>query len=111
MFSEKTDRETSELANKAQLEFFFFQAEDGIRDFHVTGVQTCALPISTVCRDRPAAATKALRRCHGVPRGNGLRREQSPPHRSISRAVDRSAVGRRVCRDGEIGRASWRERV
>src|SRR6266511_5727154 len=26
--------------------FFFFQAEDGIRDFHVTGVQTCALPIS-----------------------------------------------------------------
>src|SRR5690606_41036542 len=29
----------------------FFQAEDGIRDFHVTGVQTCALPI---CVD-PAA--------------------------------------------------------
>src|SRR5436309_438676 len=27
-------------------QFFFFQAEDGIRDFHVTGVQTCALPIS-----------------------------------------------------------------
>src|SRR5271165_3197413 len=27
--------------------FFFFQAEDGIRDFHVTGVQTCALPIWT----------------------------------------------------------------
>src|SRR5690606_4480168 len=27
--------------------YFFFQAEDGIRDFHVTGVQTCALPIST----------------------------------------------------------------
>src|SRR5690625_5312010 len=26
--------------------FFFFQAEDGIRDGHVTGVQTCALPIS-----------------------------------------------------------------
>src|SRR6266511_5259654 len=37
--------------------FFFFQAEDGIRDFHVTGVQTCALPI---CRrwlpDRVAVA-------------------------------------------------------
>src|SRR2546421_4650075 len=29
--------------------FFFFQAEDGIRDLIVTGVQTCALPIS----DRP----------------------------------------------------------
>ena len=26
--------------------FFFFQAEDGIRDIGVTGVQTCALPIS-----------------------------------------------------------------
>src|SRR5699024_11217911 len=29
--------------------FFFFQAEDGIRDRNVTGVQTCALPI---CRNR-----------------------------------------------------------
>src|SRR5690625_6269523 len=28
---------------------FFFQAEDGIRDGHVTGVQTCALPISCPC--------------------------------------------------------------
>src|SRR2546426_6844046 len=28
--------------------FFFFQAEDGIRDYKVTGVQTCALPISTI---------------------------------------------------------------
>src|SRR5215208_7790947 len=28
---------------------FFFQAEDGIRDGHVTGVQTCALPISAGC--------------------------------------------------------------
>src|SRR5204863_844955 len=28
--------------------FFFFQAEDGIRDLYVTGVQTCALPISRV---------------------------------------------------------------
>src|SRR2546426_10786918 len=31
--------------------FFFFQAEDGIRDYKVTGVQTCALPIS---RSHPA---------------------------------------------------------
>src|SRR5437868_12779116 len=30
--------------------FFFFQAEDGIRDRNVTGVQTCALPILTFCR-------------------------------------------------------------
>src|SRR5690606_41708575 len=30
---------------------FFFQAEDGIRGFHVTGVQTCALPISSYNTD------------------------------------------------------------
>src|SRR3712207_9572405 len=29
--------------------FFFFQAEDGIRDIGVTGVQTCALPILGIC--------------------------------------------------------------
>src|SRR5690606_6213256 len=33
---------------------FFFQAEDGIRDFHVTGVQTCALPI--LLREQPVQA-------------------------------------------------------
>src|SRR2546430_8560731 len=37
--------------------FFFFQAEDGIRDLTVTGVQTCALPISVIVfrAKRPAA--------------------------------------------------------
>src|SRR3989449_8587216 len=34
--------------------FFFFQAEDGIRDVAVTGVQTCALPISAAEVDPPA---------------------------------------------------------
>src|SRR5256885_780688 len=34
--------------------FFFFQAEDGIRDYKVTGVQTCALPI---CADAARART------------------------------------------------------
>src|SRR2546425_1551444 len=33
--------------------FFFFQAEDGIRDKLVTGVQTCALPISTYIQEPP----------------------------------------------------------
>src|SRR5256885_3424083 len=33
--------------------FFFFQAEDGIRDYKVTGVQTCALPISAPPRPQP----------------------------------------------------------
>src|SRR5256885_5032174 len=32
--------------------FFFFQAEDGIRDYKVTGVQTCALPILFLARAR-----------------------------------------------------------
>src|SRR5690606_35648565 len=34
----------------SDISYFFFQAEDGIRDFHVTGVQTCALPISVDVR-------------------------------------------------------------
>src|SRR5690348_18091024 len=33
-------------ASSSRVCFFFFQAEDGIRDGRVTGVQTCALPIS-----------------------------------------------------------------
>src|SRR5205807_7328853 len=36
--------------------FFFFQAEDGIRDYKVTGVQTCALPISISQRLRRGCA-------------------------------------------------------
>src|SRR6266513_3511408 len=39
--------------------FFFLQAEDGIRDRNVTGVQTCALPISLI-----AAAARELQRLH-----------------------------------------------
>src|SRR5438874_6805194 len=34
--------------------FFFFQAEDGIRDLYVTGVQTCALPISANSQNNDA---------------------------------------------------------
>src|SRR5215510_2177078 len=43
--------------------FVFFQAEDGIRDGHVTGVQTCALPISGIrpLKPRPKAAETAMR--------------------------------------------------
>src|SRR2546429_3782166 len=36
------------LSDRAYFCFFFFQAEDGIRDVAVTGVQTCALPIYEV---------------------------------------------------------------
>ena len=42
--------------------FFFFQAEDGIRDIGVTGVQTCALPICVL--DSIG--------CSGIPRGDGV---------------------------------------
>src|ERR1022692_2011480 len=40
------------------VDLFFFQAEDGIRDYKVTGVQTCALPISyfgflEICKPQP----------------------------------------------------------
>src|SRR5262249_57686030 len=43
--------------------FFFFQAEDGIRDWSVTGVQTCALPISglRVEPERPAGGAPQAR--------------------------------------------------
>src|SRR6266702_3812572 len=44
------------MSNSAFI-FFFFQAEDGIRDGHVTGVQTCALPI---CRHLTGNAGVAL---------------------------------------------------
>src|SRR5256885_11569816 len=41
--------------------FFFFQAEDGIRDYKVTGVQTCALPISgPVGTEQPAGVIYGL---------------------------------------------------
>src|SRR5690606_39943719 len=40
--------------------FFFFQAEDGIRDFHVTGVQTCALPICLIQPGWKALVDRAM---------------------------------------------------
>src|SRR2546430_8474773 len=47
-----------------RLVFFFFQAEDGIRDLTVTGVQTCALPIlirsHVIAPRRPARMTAKL---------------------------------------------------
>src|SRR3712207_8388345 len=63
--------------------FFFFQAEDGIRDIGVTGVQTCALPIS------PAGG----RRAH--------RREPDPPARPPAHRLLRDRLPRAVGdRDG-----------
>src|SRR5688500_20188521 len=38
---------------------FFFQAEDGIRDYKVTGVQTCALPILPTTKRSPTARSRS----------------------------------------------------
>src|SRR5438105_14217451 len=47
----------------AYIVFFFFQAEDGIRDPLVTGVQTCALPIWTASRSAKASSAAGRRSC------------------------------------------------
>src|SRR5690606_39968132 len=84
--------------------FFFFQAEDGIRDFHVTGVQTCALPIfnpailiSVQCYMwRSVLCSQPYLSCLG------LQRRHCPPIRRpllISRSEER--------RVGKEGRARW----
>src|SRR6266508_3317860 len=64
--------------------FFFFQAEDGIRDGHVTGVQTCALPISRPRARRPGDLPHRARRHGGQgprthPRRRRLRDEALQP--------------------------------
>src|SRR5205807_6437701 len=53
--------------------FFFFQAEDGIRDYKVTGVQTCALPISIHLRKRPLAWSSLECSIRSLPAGTSLR--------------------------------------
>src|SRR5258706_6025209 len=66
--------------------FFFFQAEDGIRDWSVTGVQTCALPI--YLEQRISCSDKHSPDCdwphNELPDGN---RHRCPVIRCISREV------------------------
>src|SRR5690606_40996111 len=59
---------------------FFFQAEDGIRFFHVTGVQTCALPISR-SPARPPPAPPRSPPPSPPPSPAGRRRRLPPPPR------------------------------
>src|SRR5438270_11534140 len=58
----------------ASWNLFFFQAEDGIRDLTVTGVQTCALPISRVhrlsCRHRTQRAAQGEQRIGEIGRAS-----------------------------------------
>src|SRR5256885_6719001 len=63
--------------------FFFFQAEDGIRDYKVTGVQTCALPIY--------ANSSATRFFPGLTRARGIASASiSAPTRLSSQMCSRS---------------------
>src|SRR5699024_11432917 len=86
---------------------FFFQAEDGIRDRNVTGVQTCALPISRTSpirrNDTACSTAYPLSTC----RYSAATLWLSSPlvHKSTPRV---SAVHLLL---SEIGRASCRERV
>src|SRR5260370_22240998 len=77
--------------------FFFFQAEDGIRDSSVTGVQTCALPIFMRTRWRnPRRGRGWLRRRAGRRTGSGRTggRRRGTPHRDCPArtATDRKSV-------------------
>src|SRR5256886_7150368 len=65
--------------------FFFFQAEDGIRDLTVTGVQTCALPISrdaTVFPIRPMPITPRILPCNSTPINDFRSQRRSEEHTS-----------------------------
>src|SRR5690606_41117790 len=79
---------------------FFFQAEDGIRDFHVTGVQTCALPIYAPIETRPTDIA-------GDPRGHAVGEHR--PVRGVGRAYDgATATGPRPRPPPEGARTPWR---
>src|SRR2546426_5676698 len=80
--------------------FFFFQAEDGIRDYKVTGVQTCALPISAAAPGCVAAAQggAVLPGGEQAPRARELRTGARDPVDQVSQGEPtmlnvRNAVG------------------
>src|SRR5207248_3850491 len=93
---------------------FFFQAEDGIRDRTVTGVQTCALPIFAAPNRSPAVAAQKA-----ASAGSSDRAQERPitqtaaEDQSVPAAARRSTTARNVDRPviTQIGRASCRERV
>src|SRR2546422_6211950 len=79
------------------LYFFFFQAEDGIRDVAVTGVQTCALPISAIFGASPSAFAPAAT-------ASAQARGFTPPAFATSRTLRRRSEERRV---GKECRSRW----
>src|SRR2546430_7152901 len=87
--------------------FFFFQAEDGIRDLTVTGVQTCALPISN-----PAIFEKAIAESDEYDDQLGeLALQKKPPMEIYERLVMNDIQNACDVLRPQIGRASCRERV
>src|SRR5437867_9584420 len=74
--------------------FFFFQAEDGIRDRTVTGVQTCALPISLACVEIPEQPGVREWQQHEVRRDG-----DSDGDFKKSRTGSRNQIGRASCRE------------
>src|ERR1039457_989646 len=70
--------------------FFFFQAEDGIRDYKVTGVQTCALPIYKI-RDFNSGILKQLANVLTMERNIGQRLIQA-----IKRQIASSAMANKI---------------
>src|SRR5690606_41072480 len=90
-----------EIANISKvgviLVLFFFQAEDGIRDFHVTGVQTCALPISReLIGNFWAKLFRGRDRCREdrLDRERRRRRREQAPTRSEERRVGKERRSR-----------------
>src|SRR5688500_19363421 len=76
------------------LMFFFFQAEDGIRDYKVTGVQTCALPIlrATCSWEMPRMSSTRTSRIVSLPirAAPGLKTEFAPYGTSAAVRIGRS---------------------
>src|SRR2546426_5268206 len=92
--------------------FFFFQAEDGIRDYKVTGVQTCALPILPPrWRRRPDGAPTRCRRASGAPTQARQRRSRAAPTPSgppcLQRQVATYAPRSEERRVGKECRSRW----
>src|SRR5690625_7934695 len=84
---------------------FFVQAEDGIRVGHVTGVQTCALPIS-----RPRGRVADAARRPATP-GGAATRAGAAHGPARTRAAPRRSEERRVGKEWRLRRALERERV
>src|SRR5690606_41032886 len=90
--------------------FFFFQAEDGIRDFHVTGVQTCALPIwASASWPATSAARSAARARRARVPGQGSICSTRHSLRCVPVAVTRSEE-RRVGKERSARRTPYRGR-